>query len=51
MTNVDSQTQQLIRSTTIVQISIYRQILHVSKLKIFSKKVLYDINFDVFEFF
>ena len=38
MTNVDSQTQQLTRSTTIVQISIYRQILHVSKFETFSKK-------------
>ena len=38
MTNVDSQTQQLIHSTTIVQISIYQQTLHALKFETFSKK-------------
>ena len=38
MTNVDSQIRQLIRSMTIVQISIYQQILHLSKFETFSKK-------------
>ena len=51
MTDVDSQTQRLICQTTIVQISIYRQILYVSKFETFSKKILHNINFDIFEFF